>query len=209
MRGIVNSRKILPGGSFQLVAPEAPVNRAAGREYVRAVRPRYTLAPAEAKCAILDEFLCHDWLSSQVRYHAAESSDAGPGPTAPAAPAAVPGAGDPHVDRDLEGRRVSLAGSPQGAPAAMAPVGPASLLDPAAGGAGPPHDAPQHHGSPPAAQETPGPSPPVRAHQTPARCSSITSPFARTTGTSPPPASPRSTWSPVPAIGPTARVSNR
>ena len=56
MRGIVNSRKILPGGSFQLVAPEAPVNRAARREYVRAVRPRYTLAPAEAKCAILDEF---------------------------------------------------------------------------------------------------------------------------------------------------------
>ena len=63
-------------------------------------------------------------------------STPGQGPTAPAAPAAVPGAGDPHVDRDLGGRRVSLVGSPQGAPAAMAPVGPASLLDPAAGGAG-------------------------------------------------------------------------
>jgi len=32
------------------------VNRAARREYVRAVRPRYTLAPQNAKHAILDEF---------------------------------------------------------------------------------------------------------------------------------------------------------
>jgi hypothetical protein len=56
MRRIVNSSKILPGGSSHFVAPEAPVNRAARREYVRAVRPRYTLAPQDAKRAILDEF---------------------------------------------------------------------------------------------------------------------------------------------------------
>ena len=36
--------------------PEAPVTPAARREYVRAVRPRYTLAPRSAKPRILDEF---------------------------------------------------------------------------------------------------------------------------------------------------------
>lgn len=56
MRRIVNSRRILPGGSSHFIAPEAPVNAAARREYVRAVRPRYTLAPAGTKQAILDEF---------------------------------------------------------------------------------------------------------------------------------------------------------
>jgi len=57
MRRIVNSRRILPGGSSSHpIAPEAPVNAAARREYVRAVRPRYTLAPDRAKQAILDEF---------------------------------------------------------------------------------------------------------------------------------------------------------
>jgi hypothetical protein len=56
MSRIVNSRKILPGASPHPVAPEAPVTPAARREYVRAVRPRYTLAPQHAKGAILDEF---------------------------------------------------------------------------------------------------------------------------------------------------------
>lgn len=56
MTPIVNSPKFLPGGSSHSVAPEAPVTRAARREYVRAVRPRYTLAPPHAKHAILDEF---------------------------------------------------------------------------------------------------------------------------------------------------------
>src|SRR5436853_3533591 len=56
MRPIVNSSKILPGVSSQPIAPEAPVTPAARREYVRAVRPRYTLAPRNAKPRILDEF---------------------------------------------------------------------------------------------------------------------------------------------------------
>lgn len=56
MRRIVTSPKILPGGSSHFSAPEAPVTPAARREYVRAVRPRYTLAPQDAKRAILDEF---------------------------------------------------------------------------------------------------------------------------------------------------------
>ncbi len=56
MRPIVNSSKILPGVPSHPIAPEAPVTPAARREYVRAVRPRYTLAPRRAKPAILDEF---------------------------------------------------------------------------------------------------------------------------------------------------------
>jgi hypothetical protein len=56
MRPIVASSKILPGVLPQSIAPEAPVTPAARREYVRAVRPRYTLAPQDAKRAILDEF---------------------------------------------------------------------------------------------------------------------------------------------------------
>jgi hypothetical protein len=56
MRPIVKSSKILPGVLLQPIAPEAPVTPAARREYVRAVRPRYTLAPRRAKPGILDEF---------------------------------------------------------------------------------------------------------------------------------------------------------
>jgi len=57
MSRIVTPSKILPGGSSRHpIAPEAPVTPAARREYVRAIRPRYTLAPARAKHAVLDEF---------------------------------------------------------------------------------------------------------------------------------------------------------
>jgi hypothetical protein len=56
MRPIVKPSKILPGAIPYPIAPEAPVTPAARREYVRAVRPRYTLAPRRAKPAILDEF---------------------------------------------------------------------------------------------------------------------------------------------------------
>jgi len=56
MSRIVNSRRILPGAPSQSIAPEAPVTPAARREYVRAVRPRYTLAPRKHRRAILDEF---------------------------------------------------------------------------------------------------------------------------------------------------------
>jgi len=56
VRRIVKASKILPGVLPQPIAPEAPVTPAARREYVRAVRPRYTLAPWRAKPRILDEF---------------------------------------------------------------------------------------------------------------------------------------------------------
>src|SRR5208337_1856061 len=56
MSRIVNSRRILPGAPSHPIAPEAPVTPAARREYIRAIRPRYTLAPTKAKRAMLDEF---------------------------------------------------------------------------------------------------------------------------------------------------------
>ena len=56
MRCIVNSRKIVPGATPHPTPLEAPVTPAARREYVRTLRPRYTLAPRRAKPAILDEF---------------------------------------------------------------------------------------------------------------------------------------------------------
>ena len=79
MRPIVNSSKILPGAIPHPTPLEAPVTPAARREYVRTLRPRYTLAPRRAKPAILDEFCA---TTGYTRKYAISLLNCPPPPTA-------------------------------------------------------------------------------------------------------------------------------
>src|SRR5579864_1036478 len=165
MRRIVTSSKILPGAIPHPARPEAPVTPAARREYVRTLRPRYTLAPRRAKPAILDEFCA---TTGYHRKYAIRLLNC-PHPTdrhAPPPSAGLFGRGRHDPGGDLGGGRLSLVPPPAGAPAALAPLGAPPLCHSARPRPPVAPDQSQYDRPAPASPETPGAPPPVRAHQT-------------------------------------------